>query len=801
MTANGKPEAKRSLVVFATLLIIFFVGMGLRLYALDADSLWLDEILTALIAREDVLSILRFHFREAANPPLVSLIIHAFFSAWGESEFVARLPSALVGSLSILLIYEVGELLWTRRVGLLGALLLAVNPYHIAYSQEARHYALMAFLALLSLVFLLKALKRKRPWLWLGFVLCTGLSLYNHYFAFLFLPAEVVLAAWTIAENRLAHQKTSGSTPTQDRGFWADPTKRQAVTLLVSLLCVGILYLPWVSTLSAQFSKQLRSAPLGLSATTLESALHAAHEVPVAFSGIEGPLWTLCLALFLLGLVSIGWKRLIFVVLWLGATLAFLVTINAEHPFRSRYMIFSLPIYLLVIANGLTILASVCHRLLNRLVRPGPGWRPALISALAASLLAALSLPSLVGYYEQQKEDWRDAAAYILDNRAPGDMVIADGETYGAGGDAQRTSQALSYYFLKAGEEITILSAQQSLAAKIEELPSSTAGAWGVLWHGSDLSSVGDVAREAQITHFPQVTVVRPLDQGTDIVSQAMSVVSTLDAIQPSPKGRIDLQLAMAAFRLQAGDLAGAKAHVASAREAAETLNWAIAQADALVKVGTMYRDLRAPTEALDTYRAALEMDPQSVPARFRLGETYLELGDIPRALEAYRETLVLDPSHPAALKRVEWFEEPVDQEIANPLVRSVGMELAFLGYDLSTEVGGDTVTLTAWWRTLTRMDADYTAFVHLIAPDGRVLAQDDQVLEIDERPTSKWTPGETVRQEYTLDLPEDISSAGYVLKVGVYYWATGERLPVWDTDGLRIPGDTIQLQIGREGD
>jgi 4-amino-4-deoxy-L-arabinose transferase-like glycosyltransferase len=801
MTVNERLRARRSTVVFVTLLIIFLVGMGLRLYALGADSLWLDEILTALVAREDVLSILRFHAREAANPPLISLIIHAFFSVWGENEFVARLPSALVGSLSILLVYEAGALLWTRRVGLLGALLLAVNPYHVAYSQEARHYALMAFLALLSLIFLLKALKGRSPWLWLGFVLCTSLSLYNHYFAFLFLPAEVLLAAWTIAEDRPARQRNSSSRPGWYREFWTDPTKRQAATLLLSLLCVGILYLPWVSALSSQFSKQLRSAPLGLSATTLESALHAAYEVFVDFGGVEGPLWILWLALFLLGLASAGWKRRTFVLVWLGATLAFLLTIDAEHPFRSRYVIFSLPIYLLVIANGLTILAGAGQRLLSRLGRPGPQWRPALISSLAALLLAVLSLPSLAGYYQQEKEDWRDAAAYILDHRAPGEMVIADGETYGAGGDSQRTSKALSYYFLKAGEEIAVLCAQQSLATNLGELPGTITGAWGVLWHGSDLTGVGDVAREAEVTEFPQVAVVRPLDRGTDVVGQAMSVLSTLDAIQPSPKGRIDLQLAMAAFRLQAGDLAGAKAHVAAAREAAEALNWAIAQADALVKVGTMYRDLREPTEALDAYRAALEVDPQSVPARFRLGETYLELADIPRALEAYEETLVLDPSHPAALKRVEWFGGPADQEIANPLVRSVGMKLAFLGYGLSTEAGGDTMTLTSWWQPLTRMDADYTAFVHLIAPDGQVVAQEDQVLEIDELPTSKWTPGETVSQEYKLDLPEGISPAGYVVKVGVYYWATGERLPVWNTDGLRIPGDTIQLQIGQGGE
>ncbi|NIN70219.1 MAG: hypothetical protein GTO63_37185, partial [Anaerolineae bacterium] len=123
----------------------------------------------------------------AGNPPLLSLIIHVFFGCWGQNEFVARLPSALFGSLSILLAYKVGETLWTREVGMTGAFLLAVNAYHVQYSQEARHYALMVFLALLSLIFLLKALRGNSTGLWIGFVICTALGLYNHYFAFLFL--------------------------------------------------------------------------------------------------------------------------------------------------------------------------------------------------------------------------------------------------------------------------------------------------------------------------------------------------------------------------------------------------------------------------------------------------------------------------------------------------------------------------------------------------------------------------------------------------------------------------------------
>ena len=200
-----KPGKATDQIALAGLLVsIVLLGFGLRLHGLDSSSLWLDEIFTATAAQLDPVSIPRFHLEEAATPPLVSVITHMSFACWGENEFVARLPSALFGSLSILLPYKAGEALWTSEVGLVGSALLAVNAYRVQYSQEAGHYALMPFLALLSLIFLVKALRRDSRGLSLGCVVCTTLSLYNHYFAFLFRPAEVLYGCGVIADHSFA---------------------------------------------------------------------------------------------------------------------------------------------------------------------------------------------------------------------------------------------------------------------------------------------------------------------------------------------------------------------------------------------------------------------------------------------------------------------------------------------------------------------------------------------------------------------------------------------------------------------
>ena len=172
---------RERLVIWGLLLGIFLLGMALRLWRLDAGDLGTDEIITAFIAQQDVGSILQFHLEKAGNPPLLSLMTRLVFINWGHSEFIARLPAALFGSLSVLLAYKLGEMLWTRQVGMMGAFLLAVNAYHVWLSQIARYYALMVFLALLSLILLVKALQKNSKLPWIGFIVCTVLTVsYTH---------------------------------------------------------------------------------------------------------------------------------------------------------------------------------------------------------------------------------------------------------------------------------------------------------------------------------------------------------------------------------------------------------------------------------------------------------------------------------------------------------------------------------------------------------------------------------------------------------------------------------------------
>jgi len=132
---------------------------------------------------------------------------------------------------------------------------------------------------------------------------------------------------------------------------------------------------------------------------------------------------------------------------------------------------------------------------------------------------------------------------------------------------------------------------------------------------------------------------------------------------------------------------------------------------------------------------------------------------------------------------------------IENPLWRDFGGVAALLGYGVE-EMGSPSeqrLEISLWWQTLAEMESDYTVFIHVVDQDGRVWAQQDTLLLSAERPTSKWRAGETVIQQYGLALPAG-APADFTILVGVYYWQTGERLPVTDEFGQRVADDVVIL-------
>lgn len=171
-TRAGK-EPARAAEPRSPLLLILALAAGLRLYGLGEESLWGDEGLT--INRILGTSYGGFLHRGPLETqgPLYYLLNKAWCDAFGLSVEALRFPSAIFGVLGVLTIYHLGRTMFDRRAGLLAALFLAVNPFALHYSQEARPYSLFMLTGVASAYFMVRLMGQFRLGDALGYVVAT----------------------------------------------------------------------------------------------------------------------------------------------------------------------------------------------------------------------------------------------------------------------------------------------------------------------------------------------------------------------------------------------------------------------------------------------------------------------------------------------------------------------------------------------------------------------------------------------------------------------------------------------------
>jgi uncharacterized membrane protein len=125
------------------------LALAIRLFRLDAQSLWLDEVFSVI--RAQVIREVPEAFLFAGHGPLYFYVL-APFVALGEGEVLARLPSVLAGAALVPVAWRLGGELVGRRDGLLAAAVVALSPFGVWYSQETRYVALFTLFGGLSVL-------------------------------------------------------------------------------------------------------------------------------------------------------------------------------------------------------------------------------------------------------------------------------------------------------------------------------------------------------------------------------------------------------------------------------------------------------------------------------------------------------------------------------------------------------------------------------------------------------------------------------------------------------------------------
>lgn len=309
------------------------------------NPLIFDEIYSLHLARLGLHGLLATLSRDV-DQPLHFLVVWAWRAIGGEADLWIKIPPLLFALATVWVTARLGRAMFGETAGLVAAALLALQPTHVLYSQQARFHA-MLWLILTALLWL--------AWRWLerpsrgdaiGMMLLMAAALYTDWFSVFVIGA---IALWGTIALR------------------GDP-RRLGVWLAVFALGV-MLYAPQMVTLVAQIRRDVAGERLlppmsGAEIGDLlrKLAYNARYLVPV---------------LAALALAPLAWRStrrpaaLLWVVALLPVLLPWWLSVQGVHLFIGRQMLFTMPIVCLLAGAAAT--------------RVRPSWAQAL--AVAALVL------------------------------------------------------------------------------------------------------------------------------------------------------------------------------------------------------------------------------------------------------------------------------------------------------------------------------------------------------------------------------------------------------------------------------
>ncbi|NQU45278.1 glycosyltransferase family 39 protein [bacterium] len=185
-------------LVWIALGLIVLLGAFLRFQGLGSQDFWFNEAASHYYAQGSPWEIVRYSFTVETNPPGLHLLIHCWEKVAGLSEWALRLPSALAGSLTLLVFYFFARFFLGRHGSLIATALLALSSLHVWYSQECRAFAIWVLWIVLAYLCFLRWLKtRQRVFLILN-AFFLFLAVFFHYFGLHAILVEnlYLLAFW-----------------------------------------------------------------------------------------------------------------------------------------------------------------------------------------------------------------------------------------------------------------------------------------------------------------------------------------------------------------------------------------------------------------------------------------------------------------------------------------------------------------------------------------------------------------------------------------------------------------------------
>ncbi len=731
---------------------ILLLALGLRLYRLDAPSLWNDEGTSVAVAQRDLATIAR----DAANdihPPLYYWLLHGWVRLLGTGEAAVRSLSALLGVALVAIIYALGRQLRSKKeawIGLLAAYLAAVNPFQIYYSQEARMYMLAAVLAAAAVLALIRFVESRSAAALAALVVLEAAGLYTHYsFAFVVVAVNLgyLQSLW------LRHA---------DRG--------QVVGWIAAQVAVVALYLPWLPTALRQVTGWPGPAPQASFFQVLSDVWRWLALGPTVETGrVAAPLLAAAF-LAVAGLFELSrkqtWKPALLLV-WLAVPVVSILALGLYREAYLKFLLVASPPVMLLMAAGTV----------------GHGKQPVrtilrVIQALALLLVVAGAGMTLRNYYVDPayaRDNYRGIAAYIEAIERADDAIVLN---------APGQQEVFGYYY-HGGQPVYPLPASRpadraATEAALAGLARPGGRVFSVLW------ATGESDPDQVVESWLDRQAHKALDAWYGNVRLAVYAVPGQVASAPDRSLEVLLRSAgsgdevrlvgysLSQGRLAAGDIAPLTLFWQAERTPSRRYklfvhlldagNQIVGQIDADI-------DLGQPGEQASG-NFGVPVHPATPPGEYRV-----EVG----IYDADTGERLLAPDGSSQV----WLEPlAVERPLAPAPLLALGMEhsdgasfgeIALLGYD-QHELGlahqpeaalrpGDILHVNLYWQANARPTGDWQIVLGLVREDGQ-RAVEITAEPVSGYPTSRWQAGDLWRGQLNLPLPGDLEPGRYRLEV-----------------------------------
>ena len=137
--------------------------------------------------------------RSATNFQVHQFITSLFLKKYGISEYYARMPTALMGILSVFLVYIIARQLFNRRMALLSSLFVGINGYSLHFNRQINLDTPLVFFMILSIMFIVAWRKTKNQWYFYLFLISIILSTMSK--VIIIIPLAIAVFAYLYAEK------------------------------------------------------------------------------------------------------------------------------------------------------------------------------------------------------------------------------------------------------------------------------------------------------------------------------------------------------------------------------------------------------------------------------------------------------------------------------------------------------------------------------------------------------------------------------------------------------------------------